>query len=321
MRLYPNASFALAALAEEVLAQPVVPSRNGDTKELAFLQFHILHPRQREILTPDRNASYAAQIAETMWVLAGRNDIGWLSAYLPRAAQFSDDGETWRGGYGPRIRRGHWDVDQLAHVVQLLQEDPDTRRAVINIYDPETDTEPGKDIPCNNWLHLLVRDGALHLHVVARSNDLMWGWSGINAFEWSVLLEVVAQLTDHAIGQMTFSISSLHIYEPYWPKAKWIAGQILDPWIGIDELPRYRGTDIRELDEQLREWFRVEARIRTGEATREDLLTFPDPLFRSWLVVLAVWWGYDYHLLEELGLDETAAEEALLNSPTRKGKR
>jgi thymidylate synthase len=83
-----------------------------------------------------------------MWVLAGRNDIEWLSAYLPRAADFSDDGITWRAGYGRRIR--HWDcnpgdpgLDQHAYIVDTLREDPLSRQAVIGIWDPITDTLAG----------------------------------------------------------------------------------------------------------------------------------------------------------------------------------
>jgi thymidylate synthase len=91
-------------------------SRNGRVKELLNTQVVIKYPRRREILVPNRGANVFAQIAETMWVLAGRNDVEWLSAYLPRAKDYSDDGETWRAGYGTRIRtatvsincRGWW---------------------------------------------------------------------------------------------------------------------------------------------------------------------------------------------------------------------
>ena len=145
--------------------------------------FTLTEPQEAILTTPGRNVSLPAQIAETMWVLAGRNDVDWLSRYLPRAAEFADDGKHWRGGYGPRLRvweamdsRGEYYVDQLAHIVRLLTEDSETRRAVFNIYNPAIDTEPGKDIPCNNWVHFLPRAGFLHAHVAIRSNDLFWGW-------------------------------------------------------------------------------------------------------------------------------------------------
>jgi len=98
---------------------------------------------------------------------------------------------TWRGAYGPRLR--NWfGVDQVAAVFQLLRADHASRRAVINLFDPSRDFAQSKDVPCNNWLHFLIRDGHLVLNVVTRSNDIMWGFSGINTFEWSVLHEMMA---------------------------------------------------------------------------------------------------------------------------------
>lgn len=173
-----------------------VGSRNGRVKELLNTQITLTQPWRREVLCPGRGANIFAQIAETCWVLAGRNDIEWLSAYLPRAADYSDDGKTWRSGYGPRIRDWKYHltgrIDQLQYVIQSLEDDSLSRQAVINIWNPQVDTRPGKDRACNTQLQFLNRNGMLYLTVTVRSNDVMWGWSGINAFEWSVLQEIVA---------------------------------------------------------------------------------------------------------------------------------
>jgi len=188
-----------------------VGSRNGRVKELLNTTIVIEEPTRREMLSINRKANVFAQIAETMWVLAGRNDIEWLSAYLPRAKDYSDDGKTWRGAYGPRLRGGYFGFDQLMHVVDLLEGDPLSRRAVIAIYEPTTDANPGKDIPCNDFLQFQSRLGKLHLTVTVRSNDLMWGWSGINAFEWSTIQEIVASLLGLKVGTLTFNIGNLHL--------------------------------------------------------------------------------------------------------------
>ena len=200
---FTSATEALPHLLNNLLVGgSVIPSRNGETRELTMQHITVDQTTDPYIATPGRNVSLPAQIAETMWILAGRSDVEWLSNYLPQAPKFSDDGKTWRGGYGPRLRGwsvdafahgpGEDNVDQLKYIIDLLREDPDTRRAVFTIYDPSTDSQPGKDIPCNNWVHFLARDGKLHAHVAIRSNDVMWGWSGINSFEWSILNQVVA---------------------------------------------------------------------------------------------------------------------------------
>ena len=211
---FSSATEALPHLLNKLLtAGSVIPSRNGGTRELTMQHITIDQTTDPYITTPGRNVSLPAQIAETMWILAGRNDVEWLANYLPQAPRFSDDGKTWRGGYGPRLRKfaGIDDnIDQLKYIIDLLREDPDTRRAVFTIYDPATDSRPGKDIPCNNWVHFLARDGKLHAHVAIRSNDAMWGWSGINSFEWSILNQVVAAYAGLHPGTITYDISSLH---------------------------------------------------------------------------------------------------------------
>jgi len=321
---FTNINTALPSLARAVLDGPVVDSRNGTTHELIHQHVTLTDPLQREILVPARKASLPAQIAESAWVLAGRDDMEFLSNYLPRARDFSDDGLVWRGAYGRRLRawprRNEGDVvDQLAWVVDLLRRDPLTRRAVMTIYDPDVDSASGKDIPCNNWLHFQNRAGALHLHVATRSNDLMWGWSGINAFEWSVLLEVVAGLVGLNVGQLHFSISSLHLYEKHWAKAERIATR--ETCVGADApTPRFSARavsgSLAELDETLSYWFLLEGAIRSGQpAAYREINTFPEPMLQSWLRVLAWWWSRDPSHLEPL--KGTALYHAALLSPER----
>jgi thymidylate synthase len=291
--LYRNANEALLGLSANVLNNgSVVNSRAGQTKELLFQRFTIKDPLDRYITIPGRKVSVAAQIAETMWVLAGRSDVEWLGHYLPRAKDFSDDGETWRAGYGPRIRK--WDAgmyvnDQLGNVVQALRDDPNTRRAVISLWDPASDYCETKDVPCNNWLHFLARAGRLHLHVATRSNDLMWGWSGINNFEWSVLLEIVAKLTNLSVGQIHYSVSSLHLYERHFAKAR--AFGLPAPAASRPPAFEPESKTVSCLDSLLDEWFSIEEAIRTGAPGAPLLITpFPEPMMREWLRVLHNYW-------------------------------
>lgn len=345
---YRNVNAALPKLVGELLVpQNLQRSRNGDTQEILNAQITLTHPLEREVLNPTRRASYPAQIAETMWILAGRNDVGWLTHYLPRAPQFSDDGETWSGGYGPRLRgwsttgerkhgtpgvatlspgqfRGNQNLDQLAHVVNLLKADPDTRRAVIAIYDPVRDAWPAdagrKDIPCNDFLQFIRRGDQVHLAIFTRSNDVVWGWSGINQFEWSALLEVVATLIDAEVGTVTFNITSLHLYHHHSEKAEKLFsgthGSFRDDYSIVRFAPEERSVEA--LDELIELWFRAEELLRTAstddERTRamNAVRAFPEPLFRIWLKVLAEWWGVEP--MGEVFLD-TQYKRALKLSP------
>lgn len=217
---YRNARVAyLGELSKLMRYGEVTDSRNGKVRENLNTFLHIENPIERYLLVRHRHDNVFHKIAETLWVLAGRNDVDWLSAYLPQAARWSDDGHTWRAGYGARLRRFGGKIDQLEHCVKILNADPSSRRAVMSIFDPNSDFENTKDVPCNNWIHWLIRDNTLHMNVAQRSSDIMWGFSGINYFEWSVLHQLMASWTGSRVGRLTYFISSLHIYEPHWDKA------------------------------------------------------------------------------------------------------
>lgn len=343
MRHYKSADQALKVMAQRLLETGhEVGTRQGDRAlEDLGVTFVIDNPLQREILNPARRASLPAQIAETAWVLAGRNDVEFLSHYLPRAKDFSDDGETWSGAYGARMR--HWGehgdgnvffapptgldpapgvTDQLYSVVELLRGDPMSRRAVISLFDPAVDHDPElKDVPCNDWIQFTSRLGYLDMNVAIRSNDLMWGWSGINQFEWSVLQEIVANMLGVSPGTATYLVGSQHIYERHWGRAAKIAGTDLEDRTPLLDPPRfsfpegfYRG--VSGLDELLRLWFKHEEAIRAGTETINDMLSFPEPMLQSWLAVLAAHWSGDAE--KWLGWDvETALGKALSFSPKR----
>ena len=293
-----SVNHALPQLLDLLLQEKTRGSRNGRMKELGPVSITIEKPWLRYVSVAERKVSLPAQIAETMWVLAGRNDVEWLSHYLPRAKDFSDDGTTWSGGYGPSLRAWGPDrVDQLWHVVELLREDVETRRAVISLYDPARDTAPGlKDVPCNNWLSFRVgNDGRLHLNVATRSNDIIWGWSGINTFEWSVLLAVVCALTGLAQGTIRYNITSLHLYERHFAKARRIVDANRMQEVALEDVgPRFTslgpGTTRGALRAMLASWFHIEGYIRESPLEAGDLIgRHPDALMREWLWALRTW--------------------------------
>lgn len=297
MLTYKNVDQALPALSFEIKHRgAVVGSRQGDeTREILHETVVLTEPYQREITIPHRKASLPAQIAETMWVLAGRDDIDWLSHYLPRAAEFSDDGKVWRGAYGPRLRNyGLRGLDQIDYVTGLLREDINTRRAVINIYDAGLDAVESKDIPCNDFLHFIARDGVLDLAVYVRSNDLIWGWSGINQFEWSVLQEIVATHVGLGIGKLVFHIGSLHVYERHFAKMEKLAAMddrmpAAPTQAGPAASPRY-ALGGHKLEDLIEQWFWLEGRIRLGRFVDIDK-SMPEPMLASWLHVLNFHWN------------------------------
>ena len=259
------------------------------TLELIGESFTLEHPTSRCIVTPHRNNNVAAAVAETIWMLAGRSDIAYLRPYLPRAADFSDDGITWRGAYGPRLRH-HFGVDQLDQVRRLLLEDPATRRAVLSLFDPGVDYGPSKDVPCNNWLQFLSVNDRLDLSITARSLDIMWGFSGIDAFAWSVLHELMASWVGLPVGRQHWFVGSCHLYDHHRERAE----RILADAEARPAYPRsvaYQGEwDL--LDSDFRAWFEVEKQLRAGQNLPCSRIAelIEEPLLQSFGVVVAGYW-------------------------------
>lgn len=304
-----------------VMASGEVPSRNGPTRELRSHVIRVDRPLERVIVVPERHNSIFHAVAETLWVLAGRNDVGFLEPYLPRAAEFSDDGKVWRAAYGPRLRK--WpsddagrlaDVDQVAKVVEILSADPGSRRAVISLFDPARDFVESKDIPCNNWLHFLIRDGKLNLTVAIRSNDAVWGWSGINAFEWSVLQELVAHWVGVDVGDVTYMVGSWHVYERHYKRADKILARAPRKTLyesGIPARPILLPASVAQMGADLEVAFAVEAHAREGQWDEAGVgaEVVRDPFLHTSVELLTL-----YHLCRG-ECDSDAVERALERLP------
>lgn len=280
----------IAAVARTMQSGERIEVRGSVTRELRNQMLVMLRPTERTPVIAGRRNNVFASIAETMWVLGGRDDVAFLTPYLPRAVDFSDDGVVWRAAYGPRLKFGNG-VDQIENVVRLLTEDPHTRRAIITLFDPAADYVTSKDVPCTNWMQFTTRNGELHLAVVMRSNDLFWGFSGINVFEWSVLQELVARWTGHTVGTLTFFVGSLHIYERHFERARSILGH---PRVTIPPSTAPRSafdTDFAGMHEQLAIWFRSEESSRLGESSVVDEIT--DPLLRDYAAMISAFWAFE----------------------------
>ncbi|PYF08663.1 thymidylate synthase [Rhodobacter viridis] len=234
--------------------------RGRDTLELMDVSFRIRYPSRRHPNSSGRNANVFALVAETLWVLGGRNDLSFIEAYLPRMREFSDDGVTVGGGYGPRIRS--WkSVDQLSSILTTLSNDYFSRRAIVSLFDPEVDhDQTRRDIPCNSILQFTVRDNTLNLAVTSRSMDIIWG-SAINVFEWTTLQEMVAFWLQLPIGTYVHHVGSLHIYDDFYGRGERIIKS---------EPPKNKGAidfDIPfdKFDQSLKVFFDVESRFRSGD--------------------------------------------------------
>ena len=191
------------------------PSRNGDTLEgLEPVATVFENPSNYVLKEPDRKENPFLHFFEGLWVLSGRNDLSLPTFFVPRFAEYSDNDVTLNAAYGFRMRRT-WE-DQLEAVVEILREDPSSRQAVIQLWDPYDLTHPTKDKACNMSMVFKIRNGILgkfvDMVVYNRSNDIIWGLYGSNVVTFSMLLEYVSGMIGLPNGCYTHVSNSYHVY-------------------------------------------------------------------------------------------------------------
>lgn len=194
-------------------------------------------PEEMILFDDDRDANPFFHFFESLWILAGRDDVQFLAWLLPRMADFSDDGVKFHAPYGHRMRTA-FGFDQIEFCIKKLTADPDTRQAVVSIWHPGLDWQTSCDLPCNDMLMFKLRDGNLRLTVCNRSNDAVLGAYGANVVQFSTLLRYVAAMVGVEVGTYTQVSDSFHVYEsnPYWQAwlAKYGVGvaPVYDPYQG-----------------------------------------------------------------------------------------
>jgi len=181
-----------------------------------------MSPNERVVFWEERDANPFFHFMEGLWMIAGREDVAWLSQFSSNIGQFSDDGVTFHGAYGFRwlnhfskeVEGGYTNFDQLETVVEMLKSNPNERRCVVGMWDPEVDLgRQGKDIPCNTQIMFSINfDGALDMTVCNRSNDMVWGAYGANAVHFSMLQEVMAARIGVSIGRYWQISNNFHAY-------------------------------------------------------------------------------------------------------------
>lgn len=247
------------------------------------------------------------------------------AGYGPRLRRYGDNEAAMTTGQGMLLRQYRNGVkknglgqlkapskyqnatDQLRFVIEKFKEDIDTRGAVISIADPVSDDFNGiagkdaspliktKDTPCTRSIHFMIVDGKMNCYVDMRSNDVIWGFSAVNIFNFTLVQEYVAAIVGVPVGKYYHKADNLHVYEDFLPMVQEIAKHCQDYFSSGIEY-RYEPTyhSLEEFDTLIKGLSEFEEAVRSNFLDKNKASQYikkqKDPLFQDWARVIYCYW-------------------------------
>ena len=151
---------------------------------------------------------------EACQLLAGQSTPELVIAIGPQFKNYTEDNGLFHGAYGLRTQ------DQYGPVIDRLKNDPDSRQAVVTIWDPKLDLLANKrDYPCTILHQFRIRDNKLNMSVYMRSNDV-WLGAAYDFFQFTRVQIAMASVLGIKPGKYTHHVGSLHIYEQHYGAAE-----------------------------------------------------------------------------------------------------
>ena len=263
--------FSSANEAWRYLIQSVLAKGSDETaRGLAFREligystaFDMTQPL---VTSVGRKLSLKYAFGEAWWILSGKDDVESLARYNAKIRNYSDDGKTFFGAYGPPI------FHQLPYVVDKLAHDQSSRQATLTIWRPAPQST--KDVPCTVAIQFLIRGNKLHCIDTMRSSDAWLGWP-YDVFTFSCLSTYVLLrlrelgLLSLELGTLIMQCGSQHIYAHDLLRAKTIVTRD-----SVKTASRLAASEFLSADEFLDWlWLRAESHLNYGTVDSKRSLT------------------------------------------------
>ena len=168
-------------------------------------------------LVTTKKVHFRSVAYELLWFLRGESNVRWLQEHgVTIWDEWADeDGELgpvygvqWRSWPAPDGRS----IDQIAEVVRLLREEPESRRIVVSAWNV-AELPKMALMPCHALFQFHVSGGErLSCQVYQRSADVFLGVP-FNIASYSLLTHMLAQQCDLEPGELVWTGGDCHVYD------------------------------------------------------------------------------------------------------------
>lgn len=186
----------------------------------AQLRFHLA---QGFPLLTTKKIHFKSVIYELLWFLRGDTNIHYLQEHGVRIwNEWADENGDLGPVYGKQWRR--WEalsgqkIDQIENVIQEIRRNPDSRRLIVSAWNVG-ELEQMALQPCHTLFQFYVAEKRLSCQLYQRSADVFLGVP-FNIASYALLLHMIAQQTDLAVGELVWTGGDVHLYRNHEAQAR-----------------------------------------------------------------------------------------------------
>ena len=207
-KVFRNANEAYEYLHDRIIQDGV---DFAGTKALFNVGFYITDSQDNKIINRERNWKLDYAEAEWQWYLSGDRNIAKLGELYGKVPEIwkrmADKHGNVNSNYGWQWNRN----GQLDKIIQMLQDNPDTRQATVSIYDGKEIQDYSYDTPCTYAVQFTIIHGRLDMCVTMRSNDLWFGFCN-DQYCFSKLQKMVSNELNVEPGVYYHFAHNMHLY-------------------------------------------------------------------------------------------------------------
>lgn len=258
--------------------------RGFQSREKIAYNFSISQPVQRGVYNQKRKCNIVFNFAEALWYLTGNNRLDYISYYNKKMPDYSMDGRVLTGtAYGSKMFNvKDQQLSQWQNVKDLLIKDPDSKRAVLQIFDGSELAIPNNlDVSCTLGLQFFIRNNHLDMIAYMRANDAFRGIVS-DVFSFTFIQELMARELHVPVGNYYHSVGTMHVYEP---DNVWVTHVLETPSEAQFKFPE---MPLENNWEMIHELMMYEEKLRKNELTMDWQSILATHMAPYWQQILAL---------------------------------